>query len=91
MVAKISISIPQALLAKIEAERAATGQSRSEFFSQIIQLHLKKKRAQELDEQYRRGYELYPETEEEIAEAEAMSAQAMKLIYQDEIEDEAAE
>lgn len=66
-VAKISISLPQDLLAKIESERESSGQSRSEFFVQLVESYLKKKRIQELDEQYRRAYELQPETEEEIA------------------------
>lgn len=67
MVAKISISIPQELLAKIEQEREAKGQSRSEFFVQVIEAFLKKKREAELDEQYRRGYDRDPVTEEEKA------------------------
>lgn len=86
MVAKISISIPQALLATLEKERAATGQSRSEFLCQLVEAYAKKKHEQELDEQYRRGYELYPETEEEIAEAEALAAVSLKAIYEQEQE-----
>ncbi|MBI4198688.1 MAG: ribbon-helix-helix protein, CopG family [Chloroflexi bacterium] len=89
MFAKISISIPKELLAKIEVERTTASQSRSEFFAQLVEAYLKKKREEELDEQYRRGYELYPETEEEIAEAEVLAAASLKAIYEQ--EQEAAE
>jgi metal-responsive CopG/Arc/MetJ family transcriptional regulator len=67
MVAKISISIPQDLLAKVEAERAATGQSRSEFFVQVVETFLKEKQEQELDAAYIKAYQECPETEEELA------------------------
>ncbi len=66
-VAKISISIPQALLAQIEQERAATGQTRSEFFAKVIKLHLKERQEQELDAAYIKAYQECPETEEELA------------------------
>lgn len=67
MVAKISISLPKDLLDRIEQERAATGQSRSEFLAHLIKTYLKKKREEELDHQYHKGYELDPVTEEEKA------------------------
>ena len=67
MVAKISISIPQALLAQIEKELEATGQTRSKFFAKVIELHLKEKREQELDAAYIKAYQECPETEEELA------------------------
>ncbi len=67
MVAKISISIPKELLAKLEKERQTTGQSRSEFLAQLVEAHLKKRQEQELDEAYIKAYQECPETEEELA------------------------
>lgn len=67
MVAKISVSIPQDLLDKIEEERRAAGQTRSEFFVNLAESFLKRKREQELDAAYIKAYEEVPETEEELA------------------------
>ncbi len=69
--AKIAISLPEALLERIEQEREATGESRSEFLRRALEVYLRQKRERELEEQYIRGYQKYPETKEEIASAEA--------------------
>ena len=41
--------------------------NRSEYVANAVADHLHRKREQELEEQYVRGYLLYPETEEEAA------------------------
>jgi metal-responsive CopG/Arc/MetJ family transcriptional regulator len=69
--AKIAISVPDTLLDAIENERAASGVSRSEFFRRAVEEHLRREREREDIERYIRGYQLYPETEEEIALAES--------------------
>ncbi|MDO8751894.1 MAG: ribbon-helix-helix protein, CopG family [Dehalococcoidia bacterium] len=71
--AKIAISLPEGLLKGVEAERLAAGETRSEFFRRAVEEYLRRKRQKELEEQYIRGYQKYPETEEEVALAEHMA------------------
>lgn len=71
--AKIAISLPDSVLHDIEEERKARGETRSEFFRRAAEAFLRRERERQLVEQYIRGYQLYPETPEEIALAEAMS------------------
>ena len=68
---KIAISLPAALLEGIENERQARGETRSQFFRRAVESFLRREKERELDEQYIRGYQQYPETEEEIAFAES--------------------
>lgn len=74
--AKIAISVPDTLLDAIENERAASGVSRSEFFRHAVEEHLRRERERGDIERYIRGYQLHPETEEEIALAEQMAIYA---------------
>ncbi len=69
--AKIAISLPDDVLEKIEKERLAKGVSRSEFFRRAVEEHLRRAKEREDVEQYIRGYQLFPETEEEVALAES--------------------
>jgi metal-responsive CopG/Arc/MetJ family transcriptional regulator len=69
--AKIAISIPDQVFREVEKERLARGVSRSEFFRRAVEEHLRREREREDIERYIRGYQLYPETEEEIALAES--------------------
>lgn len=69
--AKIAISLPDDVLEEIEKERLAKGVSRSEFFRCAVEEHLLRARELELEEQYVRGYQQYPETEQEAALAES--------------------
>ncbi len=69
--AKIAISLPDEMLQAIEAERQARGETRSEFFRRAVQTFFRQREEREAVEQYIRGYQRYPETEEEIALAEA--------------------
>ena len=69
--AKIAISIPDELLEAVEKERRSTGESRSQFFRCAVEEHLRRQQEREDVEQYIRGYQKYPETEEEVALAEA--------------------
>ncbi len=74
--AKIAISLPGALLALVEKERQATGESRSEFLRRALESYLRQKRERERVEQYIRGYQKYPETAEEMAGWESIVAEA---------------
>ncbi|MSQ40313.1 MAG: hypothetical protein EXR55_01340 [Dehalococcoidia bacterium] len=75
--AKIAISLPEKLLEDVERERQSTGETRSEFFRHVMETHLRQKRERELEEQYIRGYQKYPETEKEVAWAEATLHEAL--------------
>ena len=69
--AKIAISIPDELLEAVEKERRSKGESRSQFFRCAVEEHLRRAKEREDVQQYIRGYQKYPETEEELALAEA--------------------
>ncbi len=69
--AKIAISLPDEVYQAVEKARLAKGESRSQFFRRAVEEHLRRAREREDVEQYIRGYQLYPETKEEIALAEA--------------------
>jgi metal-responsive CopG/Arc/MetJ family transcriptional regulator len=69
--AKIAISLPDGVLQTVEKERLASGVSRSEFFRRAVEAYLRREQERQWDEQYVRAYQLYPETPEEVALAEA--------------------
>ena len=69
--AKIAISMPDEVYQAVEKERLATGESRSQFFRRAVEERLRRAKEREDVAQYIRGYQLYPETKEEIALAEA--------------------
>ena len=69
--AKIAISLPGELLEAVEKERQSTGESRSQFFRGAVEEHLRRAKEREDVERYIRGYQKYPETQEEVALAEA--------------------
>ena len=69
--AKIAISLPDEVYQAVEKERLAKGESRSQFFRHAVEEHLRRAREREDVERYIRGYQLYPETKEEVAMAEA--------------------
>ena len=75
--AKIAISLPDKMLQLIEAERQASGETRSEFFRLAVDAFLRHRREREKEEQYIRGYQQQPETEEEIALAESIALLAL--------------
>ena len=69
--AKIAISLPDAVFQAIERERKARGETRSAFLRKAVEALLHREREREAIEQYIRGYQQYPETEEEITLAES--------------------
>ena len=73
-VAKVTISLPSAMLEAVEREREAKGQTRSEFFVRAVEEYLRRERHRQDVEQYIRGYQEFPETEQEVAEAEALAS-----------------
>ena len=85
--AKIAISVPDTLLDAIENERAASGLSRSAFFRRAVEEHLRREREREDIERYIQGYQLYPETAEELAWAQ-LGLAALALDPWDEGDDQ---
>jgi metal-responsive CopG/Arc/MetJ family transcriptional regulator len=69
-VAKVTISVPNAMLEAVEREREAKGETRSAFFVRAVEDYLRRERERQADEEYIRGYQEMPETEEERAWAE---------------------
>ena len=58
-VAKVTISLPHAVLAAVDRQRQARDQSRSDYVRAAVERFLE-------DQQYIRGYQEYPETDEEV-------------------------
>lgn len=81
--AKITISLPKDLLETIEKERDPARETRSQLVRRLLQAYLRQKREREDIEQYIRGYQQYPETEEELQEAEAMFKAGLAAMAQD--------
>ena len=69
--AKIAISLPDEIFQAVEKERLAKGESRSKFFRRAVEEHLRRAKEREDVERYIRGYQLYPETQEDVALAMA--------------------
>jgi metal-responsive CopG/Arc/MetJ family transcriptional regulator len=67
--AKVAISLPEDILAAVEAERRAKGESRSEFFRKAAETRLKQERESSAIRDYVRGYQKYPESAEEVEAA----------------------
>jgi metal-responsive CopG/Arc/MetJ family transcriptional regulator len=73
---KFAISLPEELFQRLEQDRREVNMNRSQYVANAIADHLHRKREQELEEQYVRGYLEHPATEEE---AEALTAVASTL------------
>jgi metal-responsive CopG/Arc/MetJ family transcriptional regulator len=71
---KFAISLPEELFQRLERDRQERRMNRSQYVANAVADHLHRKREQELEEQYIRGYLEHPETEEERAEVEAWAS-----------------
>ena len=65
----MAISLPVETLEAVEKERAASGESRSQIIRRAIEIMLRQEKEKEKIQQYIRGYQEMPETNEEIAAA----------------------
>ena len=63
---KIAISLPEDILAAVEAERKVSGESRSELFRRAVELLLRRRKEHVMNERYVRAYQRMPETKEEV-------------------------
>ncbi len=71
--AKVAISLPEQVLAAVEVERRAKGESRSEFFRRAVETRLKQERESSAIRDYVRGYQQYPESAEEVEAVHSVS------------------
>ena len=76
-VERVAISLPAHLYREIEAERQVSGQTRSQLVAEAVAAYLTARREKADAEAYRRSYELFPETDEEV---EAADRQAMAVF-----------
>ena len=74
---KIAISIPERLVRLVEKERKRTGETRSAFIRRAIRRLFQDKEHLLQVSEYVEGYRTRPETEEEIAAAEAGAAELL--------------
>ena len=80
---QIAISLPKDTLEVVERECETTGETQSEFIMRLIDAFAKQQKEAEMVAQYKRGYELYPETEEEKAWIAAAQRDAFPADYWD--------
>jgi metal-responsive CopG/Arc/MetJ family transcriptional regulator len=71
---KFAISLPEELFERLEQDRQERRMNRSQYVASAVADHLHRKREQELEEQYVRGYLEHPETEAERAEIAAWAS-----------------
>jgi metal-responsive CopG/Arc/MetJ family transcriptional regulator len=69
---RITLSLPRDLLREVERWRRETGESRSEFVRRALTAALAGRERDAAVDRYLRGYELHPETTDEIAEVGAI-------------------
>lgn len=67
-VAKVSLSLPKDLLRAVERWRRATGETRSEFVRRALLESLERREREDEIERYIRGYEIEPESSDEVDE-----------------------
>lgn len=82
MVKKVAISMAEPIFKDMERARARTRKDRSAWIQEAVAERLKREKHEADVAAYIRGYQLYPETKDEMAEAEAW----LKLgpVYDDE-------
>ena len=80
---RIAISLPKNTLEVIERECETTGETQSEFIKRLIEAFAEQRKEAELVAQYKRGYELCPETEEEMVWIAAAQKDAFPADYWD--------
>ena len=82
MVKKIAVSMAEPIFREMERARRRRGASRSAWLQDAVAERLRREKLAEDIDAYIRGYEEQPETEEDIADAEAWAA--LGPVYDDE-------
>ena len=75
--AKVAISLPEHILAAVEMERRAKGESRSEFFRRAVETRIKQEQESCAIKDYVRGYRQYPDAPEEVEAAHRAGSAAL--------------
>jgi metal-responsive CopG/Arc/MetJ family transcriptional regulator len=73
---KVTITLDEEVLARVEHGRAAAGVSRSEFIGRAVATFLAQERARRLLEHDRRGYTTHPETSEWAEAADRLAGES---------------
>lgn len=68
-ISKIAISLPEDVLAAVETQRQAKGETRSEFFRRAVETRLKQEQESSTIRDYVRGYQQFPDLPEEVEAA----------------------
>jgi Arc/MetJ-type ribon-helix-helix transcriptional regulator len=76
-VAKVTISLPEEVLAYVDDKQRASGLSRSEVVRRVIERARREERERELDDQFTRGWREQPETEGEFGWVESATLDAL--------------
>ncbi|MDA1095709.1 MAG: ribbon-helix-helix protein, CopG family [Chloroflexi bacterium] len=63
---KIAISMPAEVLEAVETRRAASGETRSEFFRRAVEARMRRENEREADERYVKSYRDHPEDPAEL-------------------------
>lgn len=71
MVKKIAVSMAEPIFREMERARKRAGKTRSAWLQDTVSEQLRRQKLADDIARYIRGYERFPETDEEIAEAEA--------------------
>lgn len=84
-VAKVTISVPTEMLEAIERQRESNGATRSEFFVRAVEEFLRRERERQADEAYIRGYQEFPESEDDELQTWVQGGlEALAHLYRDE-------
>ena len=75
--AKVTISLPGAMLEQIEQERRERNETRSEFVRAMVEETFRGRQEQDKRARYVGGYEQCPEAAEEIAAADRLGCQVL--------------
>ena len=68
-ISKVAISLPEDVLAAVEAQRQVKGETRSEFFRRAVETRLKQEQESSTIRDYVRGYQQFPDPPEEVEAA----------------------
>jgi metal-responsive CopG/Arc/MetJ family transcriptional regulator len=73
---KVTITLDEDVLARVERWRAAAGMSRSEYIGRAVATFVAQERARRLLEHDRRGYAAHPETSEWAEAADRLAGES---------------
>ena len=72
---KVTITLDEELLERVERGRAAAGLSRSEYITHAVDVFIEHERTRKLADRDRRGYVAHPETADSSAVADQLAAE----------------